>query len=180
MGRIHRIFDKLDGTTMLFSVRNVCQLLRVAVDNYHRHALDFTWISKPDFYRRFPLVRPGFVTALSLSDVKTTFGQIGLFLSLVDLHVFTRLRSLTLLNIDCKSQGLCAFLEHADRCSIRSLALRSTSYNCLEEQEIAQRLSPILCQPTLLRPELLNVNGQSNANCDICEWNRVLMKSSPR
>jgi hypothetical protein len=148
---LHRIFDELDGATILLSVRAVCQPLRAATDNYDRYVLDFTSTSKPDFHRLLPRIHPDCVTGLSLSDSEMTKGQIGLFLSLVDIGRFIRLRSLTLLNID--TEELCSFLQHARGCSVTSLILRSGLSECLkedEEEEILQHLSSIIAQPSLL------------------------------
>ena len=95
----HRIFGELDGTSLLLSVRNVCQRPRSTVDSYHHLTLDLTFLSKPDFHRLFTFIRPDCVIGLSLSDGGTTPGQIGVFLSLFDIRHFIRLRSLTLLRV---------------------------------------------------------------------------------
>ena len=162
---LHRIFDELNGTMIIMSMRNVCQLLRVAVDNYHRYALDMTSFTKPDFHRLLPLIRPKCVTALSLSDREPTPGQIGLFLSLVEIGVFTRLRSLTLLGIN--EYDLCLFLKHANRCSLTSLVVHSR-FNSAVSEKIGQHLSAVISQPSLIRLELLTTQL-----CDLlakCEW----------
>ena len=158
MEMIHRVFDELDGRTILFSVRNVCQRLREAVDNYHRYAFDCTSLSTPDSRRVFTLIRPECVIGLSLSDANTSPGQIGMFLSLVGISRFTRLRSMTLLSIQW--QDLCLFLRHAKRCSLSSLILHSRSDGSLgaNEEKIVQHLSAILSQPSLTRLELLTVD----------------------
>ena len=155
---IHRVFDELDGRTILFSVRNVCQRLREAVDSYHRYAFDCTSLSTPDFRRVFTLIRPECVIGLSLSDANTSPGQIGMFLSLVGISRFTRLRSMTLLSIQW--QDLCLFLRIARRCSLSSLILHSRSDDSLgaNEEKIVQHLSAILSQPSLTRLELLTVD----------------------
>ena len=155
---LHRIFDELDATIIIFSVRDVCRSIRAAVDSYNRYALDFTSVSKPDFDRILYLVRPECVTALSLSNRESIPGQIDRFLSLVDIDLFTRLRSLTLLGI---SQPLLqVYLRHAKRCALTSLTLR----HCvklrtpLDKQEIIEHLAPIIVQPTLLHLELLSAH----------------------
>jgi hypothetical protein len=157
---LHRIFDELDGIAIFIAVRDVCQQLRAAVDTHHRYALDCSSLSKPDFHRLLRLIRPECVTALSLSNDEMTPGQIGIFLSSVDINHFTRLRSLTLLNID--GEDLCSFLKHAERCSLTCLALESRSRYSLKEEEekeeIVQRLSSIIAQSSLLRFELLSVD----------------------
>lgn len=129
---LHRIFNELNGTSLFLSVRDVCQQLRSTVDDYHHLALDLTCLSKPDFHRLFTFIRPECVTSLSLSDGGTTPGQIGVFLSLVDIRYFTRLRSLTLLNIGW--QHLCFFLDNIRTFSLTSLVIHSTSYPIPWEQ----------------------------------------------
>ena len=151
---IHRIFDDLDSTTIFLSVRDVCQSLRAATKTYHRYELDLSLLSKPDFYRLLSIIRPECVTALSLSGGEMTPGQIGLFLLLVNIRLFTRLRSLTLLEID--EPYLRIFLRHASRCSLTSLTLRSNIYSRPEQQGSFRHLSSIIAQPSLLRLELLD------------------------
>ena len=157
---VYRVFDELDGTTLFFSVRNVCQLLRVAVGTYDQNALDFTSLSKPDFHRLLRAVSPESVTGLSLSDGAMTPGQIGLFFSLVDLGLFTRLRSLTLAHIEWRDPS--SFLEHVTKCSLTSLILHLPSYRYWQHEQIAQRISSIIAQPNLRRLELLLDQHQSS------------------
>ena len=160
---IHSIFDHLDGTTVLLSVRDVCRRLRATVDNYHRWKLDLTTMSKRDFYRLLVRIHPQDVTALTLNDRETP-GQIGLFLSLINIDLFTQLRSLTLVNIE--EEHLCLFLEHARSCSLTSLTLESMRLTTSEYQRIAEHLSSIISQPTFLRLGLLTR--------DLCELNDQL------
>jgi hypothetical protein len=93
---LHQIFDNLDGTTVLLSVRNVCQRLEAIVNNYNRYELDLTSISTSDFHHLLRVIRPEWVTVLSLSNAEQMPRQIGLFRSLIDIGLFTQLRSLTL------------------------------------------------------------------------------------
>ena len=162
---LHRIFDELEGTTVFLSVRDVCQQLRAAADNYHRYALDFTSLSKADFHRLLPLVRPECVTALSLSDEIMTPGQIATFRSHIDISLFTRLRSLTLRNI--ARRDLCSILKHAKRCSLTSLNIHSTVDSVSDEKEIAHHLSSILGQPSLLRLALFLSGEPSRLMCQL-------------
>ena len=149
----HHIFNSLDGTTIFLSVRHVCQRLKAAVQTYNRYALDLASISKPDFHRLVCYIRPECVTALTVSNVGPTPGQISLFLSLVKVDYFTRLRSLTLLEIN--ERDLCTILTHASSCSLASLTIMCKLDGSLKEQ-IVQLLLSIISQPTLLRLELLN------------------------
>ena len=151
---LHQIFDDLNSKTVFLSVRNVCQQLRAAVSTYHRYKLDFTTISKRVFHHLLVLIHPQRVTALTLNDRGTTPGQIGVFRSLIDVNLFTRLRSLTLLKIE--GRDLCRFLEHARRCSLTSLTLDSRWCNTREQQRIAEHLASIIGQRTFLRLQLLS------------------------
>ena len=162
---LHRVFDELDGRTIFLAMRDVCQSLRAIVDNYHRrYALDFTSLCKSDFHRLLFVIRPEYVIGLTLSDEETTTpGQIGAFLSLVDISHFTRLRSLTLLHIEQKD--LCRFLEHVTRLTtLTSLTVRSRFHFYLEEPQLVEHLSSIIGQPTLRRLELLDAKLSHLAN----------------
>lgn len=150
---LHHIFNSLDGTTIFLSVRHVCQHLKTAVQTYNRYALDLMSMFKPDFHRLLSYIRPERVIALTLSDGGATPGQIGLFLLLVNIDLFTRLRSLTLLEIN--ERDLCSILAHARSCSLVSLTIMCSLDGSLHEQ-IVQLLLSIISQPTLLRLDLLN------------------------
>jgi hypothetical protein len=150
---LHHVFNSLDATTIFLSVRHVCQHLKGTVQTYNRYALDFTSMSKPDFHRLLSCIRPECVTALTLSNGEATPGQIALFLSLVNIDRFTRLRSLSLLEIN--ERDLCSILAHASSCPLTSLAIMCNLDGSLQEQ-IVQHLLLIIGQPTLMRLELLN------------------------
>ena len=96
----HRIFDNLDVETILFSIRPVCRLFQSVVKTYDRFILHFKLISKSNFNILCRLINPKNVISLTLSNDEETSDQIDLFISLVHLRQVTRLRSLTLLNVD--------------------------------------------------------------------------------
>ena len=151
---LHRIFSELDITTLFLSVRKVCQQLRAVVDTHHRYTLDFTSICKPDSHRLLGAIRPEHVTGLSLSNAALTPGQIDLFVRWIDIGLFTRLRSLKLLNTD--GGHLCTFLKHASGCSLTSLIIHSELVDFKEWDELLQHISSIISQPSLLHLELIN------------------------
>jgi hypothetical protein len=151
---LHQIFDNLNGTTVLLSVRNVCQRLRATVDTYNRYELDLTDISKRDFHRLVVLIHPERVTSLTLNNRGTTPGQVGIFRSLIDICLFTQLHSVTLLKIE--GQHFCPFLEHVRKCSLTSLTLDLTWFNTSEQQQMMQYLWLIIGQRTFLRLRLLS------------------------
>ena len=143
---LHRTFDDLDATTVLLSVRNVCQRLRVTVDTYNLYKLDLRSISKLDFHRLLALIHPQHVTDLSLTDRQTTPGQI-------DIGLFTQLRSLTLLKAE--GRDLCLFLKLLRRRPLTSFTIKS-KIGSSSERNIWRRLLSTICQRTLLRLELLD------------------------
>jgi hypothetical protein len=151
---LHQIFSELDGTTVLLSVRNVCRQLREVTKTHHRYELDLTSLSKPSFHQLLTLIHPDYVTNLTVSDGELTPGQVGLFCSLVDIDLFTRLRSLTLLNI--LEEDLCSFLNYASRCSLTSLTIDSRLHYSKQWNQIIQLLSSIIGQPSFLHLELIN------------------------
>ena len=106
---LHHIIDYLDTPTIFLSFPNVCTYLRAISHTYNRYQLDFNSISKPDFHRICQYIPCEDILSLTLSDGNETPGQIKLFLSLFNIEQFTRLLSLTLLEIDDDnlSQILC-------------------------------------------------------------------------
>ena len=153
---LHQIFSELDPITVFLSVRKVCRQLRQVTKTHYRYELDLRSISKPDFHRLVTVIHPDYVTSLALSDGEMTPGQIGLFLSLVDIDRFTRLRSLTLIEI--KEQNLCVFLQHARRCVLSRLTI-CTSLANRPEKALLEHFSAVISQPTLLHLELSNVEA---------------------
>jgi hypothetical protein len=116
----HRIFDNLDTETILLSIRQVCRFFRSVVHSYNRYILNFTLMSKPNFVILCRLINPENVISLTLADDRQTPYQPGLFLSLVDLPKLTRLRSLTLLNIN--EIELCIILKYINCDSLTSVS----------------------------------------------------------
>jgi hypothetical protein len=96
---LHRIFDGLDVSTIVLSLRITCQRLKAIIDNYDRYALDFRSISRSNFQLLCRLIHPRKVTSLTLAPMEETLDQIELFMSSFRARQFNRLRSLTLINI---------------------------------------------------------------------------------
>ena len=162
----HQIFSELDGTILFLSVRDVCRQFRAVVDTHYRCTFNLTSISKPDFHRLLRVIHPENVTGLTLCDRGRTPGQVGLLLSLVDIHLFTRIRSLTLLDTD--EQRLCSFLQYASKCSLTSLILHSSIDYFMELKQILEHLSSIIEQPSLRHLELRDAT--LSKMIDQCQW----------
>jgi hypothetical protein len=103
------------------------------------------------------------VISLTLSDGDKTPDQIGLFLSLVDINRWTRLRSLTLLDIN--DSDLQTFLLHITAsCSLISLSIK---FRLAESTETMAHFASTIAQPTLRR---LDVFDSRNAVMDKTRW----------
>lgn len=124
---IHRILDHVDSETVFLSFRNVCRYFHTIVDSYDQHKLNFHAISKAGFQRIPRSIQPENVVSLTLSDDHRTAGQITSFLSLFNIHAFTRLRSITLIQVN--NVDLTVFLEHASKCPLLSLSIEKRNYD---------------------------------------------------
>lgn len=97
---IYHILNNLDVHTILFSFGNVCKRFRSIMHSYNQYKLNFQSVSKPYFHSICNLIRPENVISLTLSNGNQTPNQISLFLSLFQFEQFSRLRSITLIDID--------------------------------------------------------------------------------
>jgi hypothetical protein len=154
---LYRIFDNLDAQTILLSLRSVSKLFRSVVNNYNRYILDFQLISKRNFYLLCRFINPQNVISLTLSNENLTSNQIDLFISLVRLQEFTRLRSLTLLNIDTGQLNL--ILETININFLTSFSVNIGEYDNKIIETTANLLSSIIAKPTLRKLEF-NPNSQ--------------------
>ncbi|CAF0763463.1 unnamed protein product [Rotaria sordida] len=118
---LHRIIDYIDTETVFFSFRNVCKHFYTIVNTYNQYQLDFRLITKPKFCFIRHFIQPENVISLVLSDGHKTSGQIKLFLSLFNISLFTRLRSLTLIQVS-ESDSI-VYLQHISTCSLVSLSI---------------------------------------------------------
>jgi hypothetical protein len=123
---LHRILDHVDTETVFLSFRNVCKYFHVIIESYNQYKLDFRSIRKRAFHRLRHFIQPENVVSLILSDDHRTSGQINLFLSLFDLNTFTRLRSVTLIQIN--DTDLIVYLKHISTCSIVSLTVSKRKF----------------------------------------------------
>ena len=97
---IYRIYDNLDGKTILFHLRSVCKRLYTIANNYNRYEIDFRSISMVDFEILCKMIDPLNVTKLILSNDEKTIGLIKCFLSKYDLKHFLNIRYLILSHIE--------------------------------------------------------------------------------
>lgn len=118
---LYRILDTVDTKTIFLSFRYVCKRFYAIINNQNRYKLDFRYISKPNFYQVCHFICPENVIELILSNGNETVDQIDLFLSIFDIHLFTRLTSITLFQIN--QLQLITFLNDIITCPIVSLTL---------------------------------------------------------
>ncbi len=148
----HRIFDNLDSETIFFSIRPVCRLFRSVANTYNGYVLDFKSISKSRFYLFSRLMHPRNVISLTLSNDERTSNQIGLFISLVCLRQFARLRSLIFVNVD---EGQLNFmLERIKLNRITSFSCNIRKYEDRHETSTLALLSSAIASSTLCSLEL--------------------------
>ena len=166
---LHRILDHLDGQTILLSIRYVSKQFQTVTNNYNKYKLNFSSILKTQFRLICRIIQPEDVISLTLSNGEKTPNQIDLFPSVFDINRWTRLRSLTLLDID--NNSLKIFLLH----TLAFCTLISLSIKCREiaDMETLAHLSSFISQPNLHRLDLsdnyiLDINKiQWLSNCTL-------------
>jgi hypothetical protein len=139
----YQIFDNLNAETILYSIRPLSKLFRSIVNNYHRYILDFSLISKRNFYVFCRLIHPENIISLTLSNDD----QIHLFVSLIHLQQLTRLRSLTL--IDIHTSQLNFFLRKINFNMLISFSINISKYDDKFIETLVSILASIITQTTL-------------------------------
>ncbi len=146
---VHIILDNLDTSEIFYSLYNVCRRLNGILFSYNHYKLDFSSMSRSKFNFFINIIETKNIISLSLSDDDRTPGQIGLFLSLINIKELRRLRSLILLQVE--ERHLLIFLENVfldNLCSLTIKWRRGARYRDNGIQ-ILTRLSSIISQPNL-------------------------------
>lgn len=125
---LHTIFSYILAHEILLSFSNISPYLDAILLAYSDYRWDFTSILKDDFDLVCQRIRPDQVTSLVLTDGDDTPGQSKLFLSRFQMEQFTRLRSLTMLDVqrDSLETIYLSFNKLDGLCSI-SLNISSTT-----------------------------------------------------
>lgn len=118
---LHRIFDQLDVYTIIGSIRCVCTQLHAIVNAYDRFKLDFISTKKSYLKVISRLIEPSNIISLVLSSGYSHQGYIELFLVNFNISQFTRLRSLTLDQVNNIEMN--QILQHVTDNSLVSLAV---------------------------------------------------------
>ena len=118
----HRIFDFLETHTIFRSLRCTCKQLYGSIHTYDRFELNFTSISRSHFQHVFNLIYPENIISLTVPiGYNNQSDKIDFLLSSFDNGQFTRLRSLTLLEIsDLEVDRL---LQHISALPLVSLSI---------------------------------------------------------
>ncbi|CAF2819952.1 unnamed protein product, partial [Rotaria sp. Silwood2] len=125
------IFDYFSGHEILTIFSNVTPYINKILLSYSNYQVNFKSILKFDFDCVCQQIRPDQIVSLTLSDADDTAYQSELFLSHFQIESFTRLRSLTLHNVETKSlliilQQICKlnrnFRLSLENCDIKPLA----------------------------------------------------------
>jgi hypothetical protein len=144
---LHRIFDGLDVSTIVLSLRITCRRLKAIIDNYDRYALDFRSISRSNFQLLCRLVHPRKVTSLTLAPMEETLDQIELFISYFRARQFNRLRSLTLINI--KENQLKDVLKRFQFTSLTSFSFTLGLRDARRKNTTATLISSVIAKANL-------------------------------
>ena len=145
---LHRICDFLDTETIVLSVRHVCIQLFNVTETYNRYKIRFSSMPKINICRIIPAEN---VVSLDFGKEKST---IELFLSVVDIDQFIRLRSLYIHNINTKDLKI--ILHHVVmNCKLTSFTICS---DILQNSDDIWELISLTIVQSSLRQLLLNFN----------------------
>jgi hypothetical protein len=143
---LHTLFNYFSASELLFTFHNVNDYVNTTLVSYPDYHFNLKFISKVHFHYLCCYVRPEQVISLTLSDGDDTPGQSEAFFSCFRMEQFTRLRSLTLIEIEFNSlESVFANLHKLDQ-------LRALSF---DNQSIRYQYSP---QDRPVPYDLRNVN----------------------
>ncbi|CAF4606555.1 unnamed protein product [Rotaria sp. Silwood1] len=100
---LHTLFTYFSSSELLYTFYHVSDYVIASLQSYSSYQLDFKSISKSNFRCICRHVQPEQVISLTLSDSNDTPGQSELFFNRFRMEQFTRLRSLTLVEIEFNS-----------------------------------------------------------------------------
>jgi len=120
---VYTLFTYFSAHEILLVFSDVSDYINNVLNVYPAYQLDLKSIRKSDFDLIRHRILPEQVIALTLSDDNNTYVQSNLFLSYFQIEQFTRLRSLTLIQIEIKS--LKSIFSHLHTLT----ELRSLSFN---------------------------------------------------
>ncbi|CAM2724474.1 unnamed protein product [Rotaria socialis] len=123
---VHRIFDYLPTETIVSSIRYVCKRFYSIISGYNNYEVDFRYMARSDLCSMARIIDPKNIISVTLSDEIQTPGQIRLFLTHFQIDQFIRLRSLTLVKVNCKD--IDQFQKHIIKCQLTTLSITLCDY----------------------------------------------------
>ena len=184
---LYRICDYLDAETIVYSFGHVCQRFHSIAMTYNQYKLSFHSISSVNICRIIPSEN---IVQFHFGDRHRKIDWIERFLSICDIHQFTRLRSLSLHNI--KKNNLSIILDHLRaNCQLRSFVIHC-NISKDDDDDILQSISSIIEQSTLryltlyfnlsdkekfFWPNQSNVEQLSISTCTLQQFSSILQNS---
>lgn len=152
------ILDLLDTCTILFSFSQVCRRFHTIAHNYSRLSITFNAeSSEADIQRTCRAIQPKNIVALTLKNSSRQWNGIKQFLDSVYFYELTRLRSLTLCDIE--EYDLHTIIKSLTLMStLASLSLSMSKGKILSGDSISL-LSTVIALPSL-RQLILDVDSQ--------------------
>ena len=95
----HYFLEYFSAREIFYSFTNVSSYIDAVLTTYTKYRVDFQGVSRSDFDLVCRRITPDQVVALTLSNDEYTPGLVGLLLSRFQIHQFSRLRALKLIDI---------------------------------------------------------------------------------
>lgn len=120
---LHLIFDYLWTNEILYSFLNITDYLDNVISSYDHSFINFYSILRPLFDLTCQYIRPDQILALVLSESNDTLDQTQLFFSHFPIEQFSRLRAITLIDVDNDSEQSSIDLNNLEH--LKSLEIRT-------------------------------------------------------
>lgn len=128
------LFDYFTSDEVFRTFFNINDYIDSIIDSYPNHRLHLKSIRKSEFDLLCSHIQPEQVISLILSDDDNTPGLSALLLSRFRLEQFTRLQSLTLIDIECDSlKSIMSNLHKIDH--LRAFSFSEGSIRCIHSQQ---------------------------------------------
>ncbi|CAF1593956.1 unnamed protein product [Adineta ricciae] len=147
---LYRILDELDISTIFQSVYHVCKRLDEILYLYDDYHLNLKLITLKHLHLISLRIRPQQITKLTLIDDETNPGLLELFLTKYSMNSLTRLRSLTLMQINSEETINQILIPIADETSL----LNFSSITLINADETYSGVTIELLMAVLTKPSL--------------------------
>ena len=157
---LHSIFDYLDTRTILRLVRPLCTQLLATVKTYNKFKLDCSSSSIAELRFIASMVQPEDAISLTLADDdEPELSRMNLFFSLFQLDRFTRLESMTL--VELNGTPLDQLFQHIITCPmpLTLLCITLCRQTLTETERIIKHLSSTISQSGIQNLHLNILNG---------------------